>query len=521
MRKHRLLTLSLAFLVTIGLNLVLARDFVLDRLLSLSLTLLPLLGLSAGLTPDLVLINLADTRSAYDNYPRVLSVVERIVAEHEGTPTYILFNGNLFGRHNVVTTRSEGEIDWAFLSALQERAPVIFNIGPQDLDFMDPEDFVREAEARGVTVVSNLADSVSGESITPAVVTLEVAGRQVDIVGLAQPILEVYRQELQPSLEPPNPVPWLQDHGALLAAPKRWMVFLSRASVGRDIQIRNAAPRSSLVVGSDQQVAFYGRRATGEKRTIYLGIRAENVNVTRVTFARDSSFMKFEDYTIGADMPANHELQEVIDGVKESTLRPEDLIVVGVLERDYTVAEAALWAVESLRDATNADVAVLNNNFFGAGLSSGPLYAYRFSEFYPFDRDVVTATVDGATLQDIISIASLDASTPIRPLRSFFVYASDLKPRENELYILVTSTEVARFDEGLLGTAEIEFEGVPGITVKSLLRTALAEQAREDTTAVFVNTERALRSKIPPAPFARGIPIKVGDISFVILGYER
>jgi hypothetical protein len=137
------------------------------------------------------------------------------------------------------------------------------------------------------------------------------------------------------------------------------------------------------------------------------------------------------------------------------------------------------------------------------------------------DRDVVTATVDGATLQDIISIASLDASTPIRPLRSFFVYASDLKPRENELYILVTSTEVARFDEGLLGTAEIEFEGVPGITVKSLLRTALAEQAREDTTAVFVNTERALRSKIPPAPFARGIPIKVGDISFVILGYER
>jgi hypothetical protein len=126
-----------------------------------------------------------------------------------------------------------------------------------------------------------------------------------------------------------------------------------------------------------------------------------------------------------------------------------------------------------LREITGADGAVLYSRFFGTGLSSGPLYSYRFDEFFPSTRNVVIVKVNGAALKAILSRANVDASTPVRPLRTYFLYASDITPREDELYTLVTSEEVARFAERLLGTAELNFEPIPATTVKALLRETL------------------------------------------------
>jgi hypothetical protein len=232
-----------------------------------------------------------------------------------------------------------------------------------------------------------------------------------------------------------------------------------------------------LVIGGNQQLPARGeKRATGEKRAIYTGVRAERINVTRATFAQDSVFMEFEDYVIDAHMPADSELQWLIEQVREDILRPEDLAVVGVLGRDYTVAEAAHWAVESVRGVTSADVVLLTNSLFGAGLDSGPLYNYRFNEFFPFDVGMVRATVDSTIVRSILSIANLDASTPVRPLQSSFVYASNIRLQESRLYTLVTSAEVALYAQWLLGTTQIKFVAMPETTVKALLRTALAEQ---------------------------------------------
>jgi hypothetical protein len=112
-------------------------------------------------------------------------------------------------------------------------------------------------------------------------------------------------------------------------------------------------------------------------------------------------------------------------------------------------------------------------------LGSGLLYSYRFNELFPFDVGMVTATIDDATLRGILSIANIDASTPVRPLRSNFVYAS-INPRGRRLYTLVTSVYVAQYAGWLLGTTEIEFEPVPETTVKAALRDALERQTAQD-----------------------------------------
>jgi hypothetical protein len=49
-----------------------------------------------GETPELVAVNMADTHSAYDAYPRILTAVERLSGQYAGRNMVFLFNGDLF-----------------------------------------------------------------------------------------------------------------------------------------------------------------------------------------------------------------------------------------------------------------------------------------------------------------------------------------------------------------------------------------------------------------------------------------
>lgn len=469
--RRLLMLVMLSLLLASSYGLWLARAPLLDSLQALGLTSSSILGLSPQLATDLILINLADTRSAYDAYPRVLTVVESIIKEYEGVPVYILFNGNLFGQGNVLASRSQGAIDWAFLRALQARAPVIFNLGARDFDVMDPEAFVREAESYGITVISNLVSGASGRSLAPPIAILAAGEARFIVAGLAQSNLNAYREEVRSTLLPPDPVLWLEGGGVLLAGLP--FVLLSQADLWRDRGMLRAVPESTLIVGGRQGLVFRGGQGLYGPIYLHNGSYGERVNVTRVSFAGGRVRMGFTDYPVDAATPANHDFQAFVEEVKEAQLRPEDVAVIGTLERDYTAAEAAQWAVETLREVSGADVAVLARDFFGDGLRAGPLPNHRFDTFLRFDSAVMSATVDAATLKSILARASLSAATSLEGLRGNFVYASDINPQEGELYTLVTSEHVTRYAEGLLGTAEIAFEPVPDTTVKGLLRSAL------------------------------------------------
>jgi 5'-nucleotidase / UDP-sugar diphosphatase len=354
---------------------------------------------------------------------------------------------------------------------------VIFNIGARDFDFMDPEEFVREARAQGITVISNLRNT-SGSFIAPPLTTLRAGEERLIVAGLAWPNLNAYRQDVRPELAPYDPLLWLTSSGVLFAAAGYPFVLSSHAGVGRDRQMLRAVPRRTLVVGGQQRLVFRGRQ--GLHGSVYMqnGAYGERVNVTRVSFAGGGVRTAFEDYLIDADTPQDRELQTFIDQVKEARLRSEDLIIVGTMDRDYSVAEAARWAVEALREVADADVAVLDKNHFGAGLPGGPLTKYRFDMFLPFDSQLVSATVDAVMLEHVLLRANLSASTPLEELRADFIYASDISPEGGERYTLVTSERVAQSAEWLLGTTEIDFHPVPEATVKALLAEALDRKLR-------------------------------------------
>jgi 2',3'-cyclic-nucleotide 2'-phosphodiesterase (5'-nucleotidase family) len=123
--------------------------------------------------PELVVVNMADTHSAYDSYPRVLTAVGQLAGQYSGQNVVFLFNGDLFELGNAAALKSEGEADWEFLSRLREHGPVIINIGNHEFDFVDPQEFVRTAREHDLTVIGNIADA-EGRPLAPATTDLSV-----------------------------------------------------------------------------------------------------------------------------------------------------------------------------------------------------------------------------------------------------------------------------------------------------------------------------------------------------------
>src|SRR5690606_18018144 len=105
--------------------------------------------------------------------------------------------------------------------------------------------------------------------------------------------------------------------------------------------------------------------------------------------------------------------------------------------------QAADWATAALRDAVNADVALLNHTSFGSGLAQGQLSQYRFDEFMRFDNDVMLAEVDATTMATIMSRANFSADTPLEELSGDFVYSSPLTVEPGRTYRVVTSSWIA------------------------------------------------------------------------------
>ncbi|MDZ7704390.1 MAG: metallophosphoesterase [Trueperaceae bacterium] len=452
-------------------------------------TLLASLALAALLptasAQDLLLVNLADTHSAYDAYPRVLTQVQQIVADHPDTPVYMLFNGDLFEPGNVVAARSEGEVDWMFLEALHEAAPVILNLGNHEFDFDDPADFVTQAEARGITVIGSVFGT-DGQLLAPALTTLQVGDVSVDIVGVATDALNTYQADARDQIVLPEPVAWTDATFNRLAQ-SDVSVLLTHAGVVADRTIMTALPGNVLfaVGGHDHLVLRedVSREGVAEPLLyIHTGFKGERLTVASVTFSeRDedghvSADLTLTDYVIDDSLSPDATFATEIDNARMTYLDADDLDTVGIVTETYTVREAAQWAVDTLADMTDADVALLNHTSFGAGLDAGPLPRYRFNAFLRFDNDVMVTEVDGETLQQILARSNQGTDTPLSERTGDFVYSNDVDPQPGETYRLVTSSWVTLpFNVmGYLGTDALTFEQIEGVTTKGLLAESLA-----------------------------------------------
>ncbi len=444
-------------------------------------------GLANAQEADIGFFNMADLHSAYDQYESIISYVEEVVAkDFADTPVYILVNGDIFELGNALATRSEGMLDWFFLEELQatgDNVNIIINLGNHEFDFLSPQVFLEEADARGFIVIGNVINKTTGELLAPAVHTINVDGTTIDIVGIATNASNTYPAAVRGNLTLPDPVTWARYYDKLTIL-SDYSILLSHAGVTYDREILAQLPDNVLfAVGGHNHIFIEQVEPTATGETLYLqnGFKGETVSLHAYTFSDAGVDVAF---TGRGSAPGRWPpFAEAFAEVEADFLAPEDAAVIGTVPRDYSVYEAAQWAVETLRQAVGADVAMLNHTSFGAGLAEGALERYEYDAFLRFDNDVMVTEVDGATLRTMLTTANqpvgsydaLSEDVNLDALTGDFVYATQMPVSDEATYCLVTSSWVALPFNQLqyLGVEGLTFETLPDVTTKGILLDAL------------------------------------------------
>jgi 2',3'-cyclic-nucleotide 2'-phosphodiesterase (5'-nucleotidase family) len=423
--------------------------------------------------PQLVVVNMADTHSAYDAYPRLVTMAEQLHAQYADTNLIFAFNGDLFELGNAAANRSDGAADWEFLRRLRELAPVVVNIGNHEFDFVSPQEFIRTARDQNITVIGTVRDAESGQALAPAFADLYVDGRTVRVIGVATDQMNTYPEAVRETLSIPDPTEWAQSSLRRVAAGADHSIVLSHAGLPADKSMSPYAPDNALfAVGGHDHLTF--RREVNGLPYMHNGFRGERVNVTEVYFGEGDPTLIYRDLKTARVREADPEMAAAIEDIRNRHLTANDLASVGTVPRDMTVREAALWSVEAVRDAVAADAAFLNHTSFGSGLNAGPLAKYRFDQFMRFDNDVMVATVDAPTLRSIMARSNQHKMRDLAERSGDFLYANALDIQDDREYRIATSSWVALDfnQEGYLGTM-IDFEQVEGVTTKGILTDAM------------------------------------------------
>lgn len=432
----------------------------------LSLTVAALLVAVSAFAQDAVFINMADTHSAYDAYPQMITAVADIVRANPQANTYVVFNGDLFELGNAVASRNNGQLDWAFLQRLNGIAPVILNIGNHEFDFVSYSQFIADAHAHGITVIGGVVDAATGQPLQPSYVTVPAGTGQITVVGLATDQMSTYAAPARDAIAVPTPARQIRNIPANLPN----LYVLSHAGVVGDLEVLSLLnPANTLVVVGGHDHLTVNTTVNGIPYQ-HNGFRGEYLRVVRATSVTDGFNVTSSVVLLGNVKP-DAAYTERVAQARAELLEAADLEPVGVVPQDMTVRQAADWATAALRDAVGADVALLNHTSFGSGLTAGQLSLYRFNEFMRFDNDVMVAEVDANTMATIMSRANFDSSTPLHVRSGDFVYASPLDVEPGRTYRLVTSSWIALdFNQlGFLGIEGIQFEQLEGVTTKGLL----------------------------------------------------
>ncbi|MBN2325313.1 MAG: bifunctional metallophosphatase/5'-nucleotidase [Spirochaetes bacterium] len=423
--------------------------------------------------PELVIVNMADTHSAYDTYPLILSAVEGITQELDYGDLVFLINGDLFEFGNAAARKSQGLADWEFLSRLKRYGTVIVNIGNHEFDFVSPENFIETARSYGVTVIGTVRTVPDGALLAPEYTDLETDGKTVRVIGIATNQINTYPKEYRETITVPDPVAWTDEHYNAVLGSADYSILLSHAGLTADVGLLPLLPDNTLfAVGGHDHLTL--RQEIYGIPYMHNGFCGEKLNVAEVHLEGAYPRVVFHDIKTADISKGDAGMEEAIGLIRAQYLDAEDTAPVGVVPEDMTVLEAAYWAVETVRDAIGADVAFLNHTSFGSGLQAGMLPKYGFDKFMRFDNKVMRATVSADTLRTILALSNQHLMKSLDDRTGDFLYASDIDVEYGREYEIVTSSWVALdFNQMRYLGAEIPFEEIPGVTTKQILASAL------------------------------------------------
>jgi 2',3'-cyclic-nucleotide 2'-phosphodiesterase (5'-nucleotidase family) len=421
---------------------------------------------------EALLLTLADLHSPYARLPAILSAVRAVRAEEQGRPAALILNGDIFERGNVAALRSGAEADWAFLRALAAELPVYVNLGNHETAIEDDmATTVARITGAGAQPLGNLIDRRTGRFFAPVSDRIGLGGLSLGLLALGTDNPFVYRQPARDTLVLPDPVGFARDAFAEVTGDTDLAVLVSHAGVSADKAIFAALETPMLALGAHDHLDFTHRAgglsyAHGASWGSKLGVIGLTKGAQGVALD-----MTWREIAPGGGDPA---LADTIAAVKAAHLTAEDTAVIAERPVALDLPASILVAVEAVRAATGADLALLGHTTFGAPLAAGPLTQFDFDAFLRFDGTLAVAEVPGDRLAAILGRANQHLATGLDARTGDYVHAAALDIVPGRTYRLATNGWTAQNQKSYLGTEDLAFTEVPDLRLKAVVRDALA-----------------------------------------------
>lgn len=426
----------------------------------------------AGTEVQFVIVG--DQHSAYERTAQLVAHVDRLRAEDATLPLAVLIDGDAFEYGNVVARRSAGAIDFAMFAALARRAPTVLNLGNHEPEFHDVAETVRRIEATGVKVVSNLGNRATSAPFAPATTSLKVGASEAVVVGLSTDNLATFRVAIRPALDLADPVVWAKKNlpGLLATAPIK--IVLSHVGVRQDREILPLVPDGTLFAGAHDHLRF----VHGEGGSVYVHSGSWNESFTLARLRRDARgapTWEIQQVPISARDPADPDLAAFIRETEANYLEAADRAIVGRTPRALSVAEAAMFVADAVRQIAKVDAAFIGNTTFGAGLPAGEVTQLAFDACVRFDGTIFTGEVDGPQLRTLLAAANQGPATSWADRRGEFLFATGPSEIVSERrYRIAVDNWVSRNALKYLGTDKIVLTEQPALKLKSIAVGSLA-----------------------------------------------
>ena len=412
---------------------------------------------------DAVLFTIADLHAPYARLPALLSRLRALRAE-VGRPAALLINGDVFERGNAVCLKSNGAADWAFLEAVAAEMPVVLNLGNHETAILDDmTSFVARADRAGVQVISNLIDNRTGRFFAPFDARLGLGGVDVSLLGLAATNPFVYRKPVRDTLTFLDTARFVADALPGSSAGADVSLVMSHAGVSPDKSFLATLPAGTIVQGAhdhlDLDMALDGK-------TYFHGASwGRKIGIVELGKGAAATYRTEEVAPTGGD----EALAALIEAMKAEHLTDGDRAVIAELPRAFDLHESILIATDALRQATEADVALLGHTTFGAPLAAGPLTRYDFDAFVRFGGGVSVASVSGEQLSAMLGLANQFMAETLDGMTGDYVHVAALDVDSTKTYRLAVNDWTAQNQKSYLGTTDLAFEKVEGLELKALI----------------------------------------------------
>lgn len=420
--------------------------------------------------PQLRVLAISDLHSSYGQIAQLLAAFRREVADHS-PPHLIVVNGDSFEKGNVVSVRSEGAIDWAFMAELPKIAPTIFNLGNHDNDLVhDLHPVVARMRGLGLTVLSNIIDRRTGQPYADDFALMKVGGQTLRVAALGTPSLNSYPVESREWLTIPDPAEWAQTHLPTYLRGDGLKLVLSHVGVVDERQYLPLLPEGSLMVGGHNHLLFtHQQGATG---FVHTGRWGETYAVAE--YGADG-VVQTRLVEVKADGPADPALAALIGQTLAAHLTDAERAIIGHNPRALTLGETGRAISAGFAREVGADYGFIGLTTLGTGLKAGSIDQFHFDEVVRFDGRLMVAEVEASRLAAILAYCNQDEPTPIERMTGDYPFAA---PREEGLVLgstvkLVTTDWCARNQSKYFGTTDLAFVDVATDGVKAVAKKAL------------------------------------------------